>query len=131
MIHNIFSIINWRQINYLVKIYIKLMHLYKLEKSSSMRNEASPWLIWTKYLLNILQEELWILPQGFCILKNVYESFNFSALDSTVYSNTSWAMHLHYIWVSWKGRKQTSATIKINWSKIHYYNLASLAYSYK
>ena len=33
--------------------------------------------MWGKSLLNILQEELRIFPQGFYILKNVYEFFNF------------------------------------------------------
>ena len=70
----------------------------------------------------MLQEKLWILVQGFCILMNVYEFFNFSPLGSTAYFNRSWTMHLHYIWVSWKEKKQISTTIKINWSKIHFCN---------
>ena len=36
---------------------------------------------------------------------------------------------LHYI--MGKEKKKISITIKINWSKIHFYNLASLTYLYK
>ena len=33
--------------------------------------------------------------------------------------------------LSWQSQKQFSTLIKINWTKVHFYNLASLAYSYK
>ena len=43
-----------------------------------------------------------------------------------VYSSTSWAMYLHYIWLSWQGKKKIN-----NLTKILFCNLASLSYSYK
>ena len=43
----------------------------------------------------------------------------------------SWAMHLYFIWFSWKGQEPFSIAIKINWNKIDSYNFMSLAYSYK
>ena len=74
----------------------------------------------------------WTPPQGFYILMNVYEFLKFSSLGSiSQYSNRSWAMHLHYVWLSWQGKKQLSTTVKTDWTKIHFYNLALLASSYK
>ena len=70
---------------------------------------------------------LLIVPQEFCILKNIYEFLHFFAPGSTVYLNTSSAIHLHCIWFSWKGKKQISTTIKINSSKTNFCNLALLA----
>ena len=67
---------------------------------------------------------------------NVYQFFNFSSLGSISQDrNTSWAMHRHYISqekkTSWQEKKQYSATIKINWTKISFYNLTSFAYFFK
>ena len=73
------------------------------------------------------------LPQGFYILINVYKFFKFSTLESiSQYANTSRPLHLHDICHGSAGReKQFSLTYQINWTKIHFYNLTSIAYSWQ
>ena len=61
--------------------------------------------------------------------KNCSNFLFWAGYPSSVNVNTSWAMHLHFIWLRRREKNQVSTTIKINWTKIHLYNLTSLAYS--
>ena len=68
-----------------------------------------------KVLTKYFKKCYWSPPQGFCILMYGYEFFEFPSLDCIPqYGNTSW--------LSWKGKKQFSTNIKINLTKIHFYN---------
>ena len=61
--------------------------------------------------------------------KNCSNFLFWAVYPSSVNVNTSWAMHLHFIWLRRREKNQVSTTIKINWTEIHLYNLTSLAYS--
>ena len=70
-------------------------------------------------------------PQAFCILMNVYEFFKFSSVRSVSQcGNTSGAVILHYIWPGWQGGRDNFHQLS-KLTKIHFYNLTSLAYSNK
>ena len=59
---------------------------------------------------------------------NVYEFFKFSTLGSiSQYGYISWAMDLHFIWLSWQGKKQFSTTIKTNWTKNSFLQLSFIS----
>ena len=51
----------------------------------------------------------WAPPQGFFILMfiNLSNFLLWAVYPSMVDSNKSWAMHLHYIWISWQGNNET------------------------
>ena len=85
--------------------------------------------IWERLLLVVLKRFIELLKDF--VFKWIFIIF-FNFLLWTIYhGNTSWAMHLLYIWLSWQGKKQSSTTTKINRIKTHCCDLETLAYSYK
>ena len=81
----------------------------------------------------LLKRGHWTPPQRFCILMNIYECLNVCTLGSiSQYGNVSWAKHLPCIYDS-AGRERNNfqQLNKNNWTKIHFCNITSIAYSYK
>ena len=66
------------------------------------------------------------------MLMNVYEFFKFSSLESiSQYGNTSWAIYLHDKCYVSAGRERNNfqQLVKTNWTKFHFHNVTSIAYS--
>ena len=83
------------------------------------------------YFWEYFKRSYWTPPQGVCIWIKLYRLSKFSTLGSIFQHGTLQCIFIIYDSACKERTKQFSRSIKINWTKIHFYNLISLAYFYK